>query len=65
MYKKKIFGYVKDERMEFMEDMKEKLKQRDHLKASKSMIIELALMELEKNNDILSIEKKLLNNEML
>ena len=65
MYKKKVFGYVEDERMKFMEDMKNRLKEREHPKASKSMIIELALMELEEHNDFLSIERKLLNNELL
>lgn len=65
MYKKKIFGYVEDERKQFMEEMKKKLKERDHLKASQSKIIELALIELEKNNDFLSIERKLLNNKMI
>ena len=63
--KKKVFGYVEDERNVFMEDVKSKLIKREHLKASKSKIIELALMELENNNDFLSIENKLLSNEMI
>ena len=63
--RKKIFGYVEDERNVFMEDVKSKLIKREHLKASKSKIIELALMELENNNDFLSIENKLLSNEMI
>ncbi len=64
MNKRKIFGYVENERNTFMEDVKSKLK-RKHLKASKSKIIELALLELENNNDFRSIERKLLNNEMI
>ncbi len=63
--RRKIFGYVEDERNVFMEDVKSKLIKREHLKASKSKIIELALMELENNNDFLSIENKLLSNEMI
>lgn len=65
MNKKKIFGYVENERNTFMEDVKSKLIEREHMKASKSKIIELALMELENNNDFLSIEDKLLSNEMI
>ncbi|MBE6513382.1 MAG: hypothetical protein E7Z75_09650 [Methanobrevibacter olleyae] len=65
MNKKKIFGYVENERNTFMEDVKSKLIEREHMKASKSKIIELALMELENNNDFLSIEDKLLSNELI
>ena len=65
MNKRKIFGYVENERNTFMEDVKSKLIEREHMKASKSKIIELALMELENNNDFLSIEDKLLSNEMI
>ena len=64
MNKKKIFGYVDDEVYEFMEDVKNKLIERENLKASKSKLIELALIELEKNNDVASIERKMLSNEI-
>ncbi len=65
MNKKKIFGYVENERDIFMEDTKRKLIEREHMKASKSKIIELALIELENNNNFISIEKKLLSNDMI
>lgn len=65
MYKKKIFGYVDDDRMSFLESVKENLIEKHHFKASKSKIIELGLIELEKNNDLIDIERKLLSNDMI
>lgn len=65
MNKRKIFGYVENDRNTFMEDVKSRLIKRNHIKASKSKIIELALLELESNNDFRSIERKLLSNKMI
>ena len=63
--KKKVFGYVKEDNYKFLQEMKEEIYNRDHLKSSMSKIIELALIELKENNDLLSIEKKLMKNNLI
>ncbi len=65
MVKTKIFGYVENERKEYIDKMKDRLKEKRYDKASKSKIIELALIELEKNNNLMNIERKLLDNNMI
>lgn len=63
--KKKVFGYIRDDNYNFLLEMKEEIYNRDHLKSSMSKLIELALIELKENNDLLSIEKKLIKNNLI
>lgn len=66
MIKKRIFGYVDSNSFKFLEDMRNKLYyDRNHRKASKSRIIELALLELHENNDMFSIERKLIDKKLI
>lgn len=63
--KKKVFGYIRNDNYNFLLEMKEEIYNRDHLKSSMSKLIELALIELKENNDLLSIEKKLMKNDLI
>ena len=63
--KKKVFGYIRNDNYNFLLEMKEEIYNRDHLKSSMSKLIELALIELKENNDLLSIEKKLMKNNLI
>lgn len=56
--RKKIFSYVTEDRYTYLNDTVQELK-KSHNKASKSKLIELGLIELEKNNNIENIEHKL------
>lgn len=58
MDRKKIFGYVTEDNYNYLNSTVKELK-KSHIKASKSKLIELGLIELEKNNDIVNIENKL------
>jgi len=63
--KKKIYGYVKDNTFEFLNEAKHELREINYDNASKSKIIELALIELKNNNDILSIGTKLTKEKLV
>lgn len=56
--RKKIFSYVTEKNYTYLNSIVKELK-KNHNKASKSKLIELGLIELEKNNTIENIEHKL------
>lgn len=58
MNRKKIFSYVTEKNYTYLNSIVKELK-KNHNKASKSKLIELGLIELEKNNTIENIEHKL------
>lgn len=58
MNRKKIFSYVTEKNYTYLNSIVKELK-KNHNKASKSKLIELGLIELEKNNTLDNIERKL------
>lgn len=56
--RRKVFSYITENNYTNLDNTVKELK-KNHNKASKSKLIELGLIELEKNNDIVNIENKL------
>lgn len=58
MNRRKVFSYITENNYTNLDNTVKELK-KNHNKASKSKLIELGLIELEKNNTIENIERKL------
>lgn len=58
MNRRKVFSYITENNYTNLDNTVKELK-KNHNKASKSKLIELGLIELEKNNTIDNIERKL------
>lgn len=56
--RRKVFSYITENNYTNLDNTVKELK-KNHNKASKSKLIELGLIELEKNNTIENIERKL------
>lgn len=58
MNRRKVFSYITENNYTNLDNTVKELK-KNHNKASKSKLIELGLIELEKNNTLDNIERKL------